>query len=70
MTVRTSRALICCSNVAARRDVDERTSSRELEEIIGMRMVVHDVRQQITWNWLWWRVIRYWGERREEWERT
>src|ERR1700755_1103127 len=26
VTVRTSRALICCSNAAARRDVDERTS--------------------------------------------
>jgi len=23
----------------------------------------HDVRRRITWNWLWWRVIRCQGER-------
>jgi hypothetical protein len=35
VAVRTSRTLICCSNAAARRDVDERTSWRDLGEIIG-----------------------------------
>ncbi len=73
MAVLTSRALICCSNAAARRDVEEKTWSSDLGKVVG-KGILRKMGDGTTLSWLWWRVIRCLGEwvkeEHEEWERT
>jgi hypothetical protein len=49
--VQTSIALICCSNAAARRDVLERTCSRDLGAVIGNSiMKMMGIRSYLTFD--------------------